>query len=172
MCPRPRRNIDVEEVLATVPLMLAELAQVSDLGGKEGGMFCLMEESTGNLVIEPTEIGKITNGKKDKYREYCLEKATRLRSHRGEDHFLSWQSRDENHDMWGGAFSDGDHIWSLSGYTEEQDEALMIMSAHVCGRIMNIEPRDCAKVSDNRIILDNEYLFWIPKETFPDEEEE
>lgn len=157
-CRRPRRDIDIEEIREVLPLMLEKLRAVSDFEGKDGGVFCLMEESTGRYIVEPTIIGQITNGKEDRYRELCQEKAVRLRENKGD--MSSWQSRDEKNDKWGGAISDGDHIWSFSGLTEYQDEALMIMSAHMCGRIMNGAPKNYAKISDNRIILDSPGLFW------------
>ncbi|MCR4277813.1 MAG: hypothetical protein NUV85_02240 [Candidatus Berkelbacteria bacterium] len=151
-----------------MPEMLKQLGFVSDLEGKIGGMFCLMDEATGLMVIEPTKIGEIANGKKGQYTAFCREKATRLRENRANGHFQSWESRDPESDKWGGAISDGNHIWSFSGLTEEQDEALMLMSAHSCGRIMNGAPHSYAEGSNNRIILDNDYLFWLPKIVFED----
>lgn len=162
-CPRPRSNIDTERALSVLPTMLEQLQLVSDMEGKSGVMFCLMNESTGELVIEPTMIGEITNGKEERYAALCQEKATRLREYRKSGHWLSWQSRDPANDKWGGAISDGEYIWSPSGLKEDQDESLALMSAHSSGRIMNGAPQEYAGISNNLIILDNEYLFWIPK---------
>jgi hypothetical protein len=156
--------IDADAIVSDLQEMLKKLAAVSPLGDDcGGGMFCLMEESTGRLVIEPIMIGQITNGKGERYLELCLEKANRLRNQRlvGSDHVLSWQSRDPDKDMWGGAILDDVAvIWSCSGLTEAQDEALMTMGAHNNGRIMNGVPEIYARISSNDIILKNEPLFW------------
>jgi hypothetical protein len=133
-------------------------------------MFCLMNEQTGELVIEPTLIGEITNDQTDLYTELCKEKANRLRENIKE-HKLSWQSRNEDEEKWGGAISDGDHIWSFSGLTEAQDEALMIMGAHTCGRIMNYLPEALANLSDNRIILDGPLHFWVTRYEYEEDED-
>ena len=161
-CGIPRNNqIDPDQILGCVSLALERLSKVSDFNGKEGGMFCLIKESTGELMVEPTLIGTINNGKQDKYAKLCVEKANRLRTERAKNsHWLSWQSRDPENEMWGGAFCDGDCIWSFSGLNEHQDEAVVIIAAHLDGRIMNGEPQALAEISDNKIFLDNEYLFW------------
>ena len=145
--------------------MLEALRDVSDFEGKEGGMFCLLDEQTGEFLVEPTIIGQIVNGKAEIYTSFCQEKARRLLEHikngRDNQHWLSWESRNPDLDQWGGAICDENfHIWSFSGLTEEQDEALMIMSAHLCGQMINAAPKWLSEISGNRIILDNPYLFW------------
>ena len=160
-CPRPRRLLEIDEVMVVVPDMMARLQQVSDFKGKEGGMFYLLDQA-GNVLVEPTAIGKVAEDKLAKYTELCQEKASRLRQRRldGHEEWQSWESRDAENGKWGGAIFDGRYYWSFSGLTEEQDEALMVMSAHMCGQMMNGSPEVYAKTSDNRVILDNEGLFW------------
>lgn len=163
-CGIPRSEIDPEAILKTLPRLFEELKKVVNLNGKEGVMFCLKNKRTGKFTIPPTEIGKITNGREEKYTDLCQEKADRLAENSvSQGHCLSWQSQDPDNDKYPGGIDDGDEIWSCSGLTGEQDEALMIMGAHSCGRITNGAPEIFAKISDNRVILDNKSLFWIHK---------
>jgi len=159
-CVRPRRQLDVSEVAEVLPRVFDELATVgSDLEGKQGCMVCVLDKASHEFVVESTVVGQVADAEKlAEYTRLCQEKALRLLGH--PDHILSWQSRDEDHDQWGGAYDDGIYIWSVSGLTEAQDEALSLMAAHLCGQIPNGEPRACAEISDNQIILGNAYLFW------------
>jgi len=154
-----------------MPRLFGSLAAVSDLGEKTGCMYCVLDRRTGEIVVGPTMLGEISDPeKKDRYTELCQEKATRLLEN--PDHALSWQSRDEANDKWGGAMDDGRYNWSVSGLTEEQDEALSIMGAHRCGQIYNGAPPGYAEVSNNQIILGNPPLFWMDHEGEEPAEEE
>lgn len=159
-CRRPRRALDLEEVRQVMPGLLQSLAEVSDLGGKTGCMLSILDRETRELVTDPIMVGVVADKERqDRYSDLSQEKATRLLDN--PDHSLSWQSRDEDNDKWGGAMDDGEYNWSVSGLTEEQDEALAIMGAHKCGQITNGSPQWYAKISDNEIILGNPYLFWM-----------
>jgi hypothetical protein len=45
------------------------------------------------------------------------------------------------------------------------------MTAHMCGRINNGAPESYAQLSNNRIILQNPYLFWKRDAAGEDERE-
>ncbi len=164
-CPRPLLlDVDLPFLIETVlPHVLAEVARVSDMRDREGGMFVLMRAVTGEIIVGPKQVGQINNGKEDKYAEFAQEKPVRLLEH--PDHCLSWESRDPDNNKWGGAVNDGLFVWSFSGLSEEQDEALVLMASHLCGRIRNGDPKAMAEISNNRIIIDNPYLFWCPRES-------
>lgn len=157
-----RRDVALPYLTETVlPHVLAEVAKVSDMRGREGGVFVLMQADTQELIVPPMVVGAITNGKQEKYAQFAREKASRLLEHT--DHCLSWESRDPDNEKWGGALHDGLFIWSFSGLSEEQDEAFVLMAAHLSGRVRNGTPKTVSEISGNQIILGNPYLFWMPK---------
>lgn len=65
----------------------------------------------------------------ERKREQCLafsqEKAKRLAQHK--DHFRSWESRDPDAQLYGGALRDTDYIVSFSGLPEELDEVVSLL---------------------------------------------
>jgi hypothetical protein len=155
--------LDPKEVVRVVPQMLAALIKQRRPRGDKGGAYCIVDPKTRECIIPPTIVGIVREDKRERYLALCLEKALRLAEHDAEGHCLSWQSRDHDQDRWGGAIHDGLHIWGFSGMKEDQDEAIMLMSAHMCGQIMNGEPKSVAEISNNRIIMDGKYLFWVPR---------
>ena len=62
-----------------------------------------------------------------KYLSISCEKGERLAEYL--DHVSSWQSRNEDSEMYGGAIRCGPFIFSFSGLPEKWDEALMILLA-------------------------------------------
>lgn len=101
-----------------------------DWQGSTGGYFCLATAITGEPIYEPVMIGEVSDqGKAEKYKSFCQEKAKRLASNPMHD--SSWQSRVPQRDMWGGAVVFGEYIYSLSGLPELGDEALMLILAEI-----------------------------------------
>jgi hypothetical protein len=96
--------------------------------GRSGGYFCLADGKTGEPICSPSQVGPVNPEKARKYYELSEEKARRLAEHL--DHQSSYQSRNPDAGQWGGAvrISD-DFIFSLSGYPELGDEALMLILA-------------------------------------------
>ena len=137
-------ELSAEEILTKVTDAVNDLVSFQLTDGRTGGYFCLLELESGEMLIPPTMVGKVTNGKDDQYIRNCLEKATRLsiihqmRERTGSawsfNLFPGWTSfelRDEARHQWGGAISTSitegpAYIFSISGFPEEIDEASMI----------------------------------------------
>ena len=99
---------------------------------KKGGYLFARDVETGAALTEPMQIGEIDESKRQKYCDYCQEKADRLlvmaREH---GHVCSRQSRNPDDGQWGGAIlvrANG-VILSFSGLPELADEAYMTMLA-------------------------------------------
>ncbi|QQG42499.1 MAG: hypothetical protein HYW15_03265 [Candidatus Giovannonibacteria bacterium] len=74
-------------------------------------------------------IGNISEEKAEKYLSFCQEKAKRLAQHA--EHLSSWESRCPDQNRWGGAVRVGDFIFSMSGFPELGDEAIMLATAGI-----------------------------------------
>lgn len=165
-CIRPRQAFDAEYAMEMLPRMTTALAEKLNLEGEVGGGFCVLDKKTREYAIPPTIEGVVAEDKQAECLELCAEAAERLRVNNENEveeakHWLSWESRDPGSNKWGGAIDDGQYIWSFRGISEEADEALMLMTAHMCARISNGSPEFYAKTSGNRIILEGN-LFWYP----------
>lgn len=91
--------------------------------GRKGGWVHVSDQN-GNVVLHE-RVGRIDSPEKDeRYQRLSAEKSTRLRAH--PEHKTSWQSRDPDKGLWGGAFrADDGWIYSFSGLVELWDEALV-----------------------------------------------
>jgi len=140
-----------------------------DLGGRAGGYFCLREIDFEKLTISKMLIGKVTNGKDDKYTKLSLEKSTRLHDkYKSDSHELSSQSRNPDQGEWGGSVKGESlsnrrkFIFSFSGLPEMLDEAAMLLAA-VRGYCMTMEyARELAAKSGvsgegNTFFLENQW---------------
>lgn len=120
---------------------------------KEGGYFCLI--STTHFLRDPPilveRVGYIgTSAKAERNWNLCQEKARRLARH--PEHRLSWESRNEAADQWGGAITVGEHILSFSGLTEPTDEAVVVIVALIL-EIMTLEEAEAVAGRDDHRIL-------------------
>ncbi len=101
---------------------------------RTGGYFCIMRNSkdtSEEQMLAVTLLGNISEHKKTRYFELSQEKAYRL--HRSDPAILSsWENRDEEMDMKGGAVRVGEFILSFSGLPELGDEAFLLAVSHAC----------------------------------------
>lgn len=109
---------------------------------REGGWIHISDPK--GEVIAYERIGAVGGpDKKVKYRKLAAEKAMRLREH--PEHVTSWQSRDPDHDRWGGAIRTNDGwVFSFSGLPELWDEALLT------GIVCIYEPENYQYLKDTR----------------------
>ena len=146
-----------------VKAVIAKANEVGfDLGGRSGGYFCFLEKGYVGLSIPPTLVGEVTNGKDDKYKTFCQEKVERLLSrYLHEDHELSWQSRDESKERYGGAVCVSSPMeaffFGFSGLPEVVDEAAMLLAAAKAGCISLDNARELAEISENSFFLENSW---------------
>ncbi|HEY4490253.1 MAG TPA: hypothetical protein VJC12_03300 [Candidatus Paceibacterota bacterium] len=92
--------------------------------------------------------------------EFTQEKARRLASH--PPHVSSWQSRDLDREMYGGAIRAENLIFSFSGIPEEGDEILVLGIALKLGLISNEEAEEIMAISHNRFnqLFYEMYILW------------
>lgn len=162
-CRQGKRPLDLDEVRREVEKAVTEVIERTKPEGRSGGYFCLMDHNTGEVDLGPVLIGQVTNGKDEKYKAFCQEKAHRLSVLMDWGRFdpaaTSWQSRNERKQRWGGAISTGDHIFSFSGLPEEGDEAAMIIAAVRAGQLSFEEARSYAGTSNNQVYLSTDWEF-------------
>lgn len=132
------------DILAAVNQAVQELIALGVTDGRTGGYFCLTDFESGEMLIPPTMVGEVANGKDEQYKRNCLEKAQRLSivlqmrqllaGGWNTTVFPGWTSfelRDEKRNQWGGAITTAvvegsTYIFSISGFPEDVDEASMI----------------------------------------------
>lgn len=126
-CIRALTPQHISEVLRAVQGSFEELQSKlsSEWDGRPGGFFCLATETGEPLLV--ALIGQIPPAKWAKYFSLSMEKARRLAIY--PKHATSFESRDEEREMYGGAVRVGSAIYSFSGLPELHDEALMFDSA-------------------------------------------
>lgn len=120
---------------------------------RQGGYFCLAEGATG-IPIVIIKIGE-TSMKNERYLLFCIEKSRRLAGL--PEHRSSYESRNPDQDMWGGAVrvkkNTDDFIFSFSGFPELADEALMLLTAHIFyghdAQVIGPKLYEIARVSNN-----------------------
>ena len=126
-------SVDLEKVIEGVERNL--WSEFLDVNGslpeyerRAGGYFCLSTVCYSNAPLRVMMVGDPPADKRAKYFELCIEKANRLIANGlgPQQHKLSWQSRNEAYDQWGGAVRWGDYVFSFSGLPELADEALML----------------------------------------------
>lgn len=114
--------------------------------GRTGGYLCFRDLATDAVFYAP--MGKIDPLKREKYIEFCQEKALRLS--RNQEHFSSWQSRVVSDSQYGGAIRTGfDEVLSFSGLPELVDEALCLAIAVIVGSLEHSAAEEIAALSSN-----------------------
>jgi|GEM_PF-2346212 len=109
--------------------------------GNAGGYYCIADQGT-ILPLAIIPVGEIPSDKGAGRAARCIEKAARLSRHPRHDR--SWESRDPERDMWGGAVRGRRFIHSFSGLPEELDEVFCCIVACALG--------DMSKESARRMI--------------------
>jgi len=99
---------------------------------REGGYFYVSDGARDWDHFVPFQIGFVPLTRIEKCRDLSQEQARRLIAH--PDHLSSYESRDPNEGMWGhwgGAIRIKGTIFSFGGFSELENEALMLMLARV-----------------------------------------
>ena len=136
------------EVLEKTELVFAYI-KTTVCPERTGGYLCVLEEESGIPALI-MKIGFVPADKKKKYFEFAQEKAGRLWvTH---SHQLSFQSRDEKSNRYGGAIRARNFIFSFSGFTEEADEALCLILAVLLNQLEKSEALALAKISRNSYV--------------------
>ena len=148
----------------SVKVVIAKANEINlDLGGRNGGYFCLLEEGCGDFTIDPMRVGKVAKDNHKECIDLCREKVYRLFStHLNNDHLLSSQSRDEDKEQYGGAVCvDTPHSHTLffgfSGLSEMADEITMFLATVKAGCISMTEAKKLAGLSNNTLFLENDW---------------
>lgn len=148
-----------ENAVRDAVIMVISAANPEALGDRRGGYFCLKILGADGFLIRPMLAGEVTNGKDEKYVAFCQEKALRLEAeHAAHGHVSSWQSRDPEHDKWGGAVLGPDdqkrqYAFSFSGLPELCDEAVMLLTAVQVGHLTKAEAIEIARISNNTFFM-------------------
>ena len=97
---------------------------------KSGAAFAVVSRNSGQLLFPPHFIGCVSDEKLEKYaRMASIVKPRQLMDNL--DHLSSWQSRDPENGLWGGAVTMSPYeIFSMSGLTEHGDEGMVLAAGH------------------------------------------
>ena len=139
-CAAARWNMFIGNVQRAVREAFAEVIVESESQGlldqdDTGGCFCLLMLGATDFLIAPMQVGEVPDGKAAKYTILCQEKARRLVDQfKQNGHVTSWQSRDPEKGLWGGAILGPDgqerqYAFSFSGLPEACDEAVSLLVA-------------------------------------------
>jgi len=126
----------------------------SDSKGKEGGFLTIRDKGTGHILITLL-IGKVPHEKAAKYHGLSQEKGGRIHNRigLGENHISSWQSRNPDSGLWGGAIATKKFIVSFSGMPELGDEAIVLAIAMQMKWLNQQEAEKIASTSQNPFFI-------------------
>ena len=129
---RPINHLVLSRIINFVTLITEESLILFDYDhdweDRGGAYFCLADGETGiPLIVLPVGNSGIRFEKAEKYIELCLEKAKRLSQNRND--ISSWASRNLTARQYGGAIRFEGLIFSMSGFPEMGDEAIMLATA-------------------------------------------
>jgi hypothetical protein len=122
--------------------------------GKEGGFLTIRDKDTGHILITLL-IGRVPHEKAVKYHELSQEKGGRLHNRicLGENHISSWQSRNPDNGLWGGAIATEKFVVSFSGMPELGDEAIVLLIAMQMKWLNQQEAEVIASTSQNSFFI-------------------
>ncbi len=124
-----------------------------------GGYIVAADAQTG-LPLGSLFVGDVPDDKAARYIELAQEKPLRLAANMTKlGHVLSWQSRDPEANLWGGAvyIRIGNIILSFSGFPELWDEAIGLVTASIGLNVPATSLVSLAEISSNR------EFFWLMK---------
>jgi hypothetical protein len=151
----------LQSIRSAVQQAVQEVIAAAGITDRFGGYWCALEN--GAEAILPELVGKVRAAEKArKYSDLCMEKAVRLwQMFREHSHVLSWQSRDPDNGLWGGAVMFTDDrgrkwILSFSGLPEAADEAAMLLAGARAIESMK-RAQEIAAISSNATFLDHDW---------------
>jgi hypothetical protein len=139
MCDAVKMSKLLQNCQVVIGSILKTFGHREEWGGRKGGYFCVADGLTGTPLLVAI-VGEVPLEKAEKYMEFAQEKARRLAFQIG--HVSSWESRDPDHNQWGGAIRIEDLIFSFSGLPELADEAAMLGVGLMYGRRENTSSED------------------------------
>lgn len=116
--------------------------------GRTGGYICVADSTTGT-PLALSICGEMDEERAAKCCRFVQEKARRLGTY--PQHFLSYETRDVDAEMYGGAVRASQFIFSFSGFSEETDEAMMIELAVQMRYITEEGARQMTLISGNEV---------------------
>lgn len=154
-------TIDCNLLWWYIDVAVAVLADVHN--GERGGGFFNLRNPSGETVFEnPFRDPAAT--KADKYQRLAAEKTSRLGHH--PEHLLSWQSKNEALEQYqGAARTPNGMLGGFSGFTAEEDEALVLWVFIKMGWMTGKEAYAFAKISSNSRWHTLSQMFDLAEET-------
>ena len=155
-CRERRWLLYAEGITKTAEQAVMEVIRVANDPDDQGGYFFFASLSIGD-EIPPVKFGKIPDGFDEEFSGYAKEKV--YRTYQNQD-LSSWQSRDVERSMFGGAVIGEDDIkrkfgFGFSGLKEHRDEAAMLLTATRSNMMTAQRAREIALMSDNQFYLEN-----------------
>jgi hypothetical protein len=122
------------------------LEAVEDLTTSErkGGYLAIIRHSDETVILH-CSIGSISEEKKEKYKRLALEKARRARK----TERSSWKTRDPEKEQYGGGIPAGEYDFGFSGFTETDDEKVVVRITRAVGLITEDDAKKIFAISGN-----------------------
>ena len=148
---------EVQEAATKLIRIMDDLSLVHSLGERKGGYLTLVGIDGLPLDTIVLPVGEVPSPEEGcAYMSNSLEKAERLRKHFKRDHtaISSWQTRNEDERMYGGAViaTPRGGIVSFSGLPEHYDEALCVGVTYELELENEIRTNRIADVSNNEVL--------------------
>lgn len=148
-----RVGVLVEIIGAIDESLRVVLANLEDKSRRGGYAHILSELVPGQpSFVASIQFGVVPVEKQPRYAGFAREKALRLASLPGDR--SSWQTRDEAHEMYGGAIRVPGVIFSFSGLPEHGDEALVLLAALKLGLLPVSAALEITGVSGNTLFME------------------
>lgn len=118
---------------------------------RQSGYFTLRDITSGRVIFT-IMLGDVPKEKQEKYLNFSLEKGDRLFKNYKSNfkNFSSWQTRNPDKDLWGGAIRTDKYVLSFSGLSELLDEALVLELALIMNWVNPYRLYEISQVSNNR----------------------
>ncbi len=119
-----------EKTIGLMNTLVPRLAALREGSGRRGGFLCVLRRlALGASPLLHVLIGRVPTDKTTRCFTLSHEKSTRLKRHLSAGHLTSWESRDPSRDRYGGAIAGTTFLYGFSGFSEDDDSALMIALA-------------------------------------------
>ena len=136
---------------------------VKQHGGTRGGGFFNLRDPNGKTIFE-NPFRSPAAAKADKYQRLAGEKTSRLGHH--PEHILSWQSKNEALEQYqGAACAPNGMLGGFSGFTAEEDEALVLWVFIKMGWMTGKQAYAAAQISSNSRWMVLSQMFDLAEET-------
>lgn len=142
MSVQPSQKIDLPRLIDCADYIVRATSRILSSPNEEfRGGYLVVHEVASNSVELLIRLGSFNPEKAPQQIEFAMEKAARLHLYilASQHDFASYDTRDPDKNLWGGAINAHEYIYSFSGLPELWDEAAMFVLAIHLGNLQAAE---------------------------------